>query len=38
MLVFGQIPVPLDVWGDNARHDWPWWKRLAQVDLGEGSQ
>ncbi len=27
------IPVQLDVWGDGARHDWPWWKRMAQVYL-----
>ena len=27
------IPVRLEVWGDNARHDWPWWKRMAQVYL-----
>jgi esterase/lipase superfamily enzyme len=23
------IPVRLDVWGDNAGHDWPWWQRMA---------
>ncbi|WP_263410076.1 esterase family protein [Terriglobus tenax] len=23
------IPVRLDVWGDNAGHDWPWWRRMA---------
>jgi esterase/lipase superfamily enzyme len=27
------IPVKLDVWGDNARHDWPWWQRMVQVYL-----
>jgi esterase/lipase superfamily enzyme len=27
------IPVRLDVWGDNTRHDWPWWQRMAQVYL-----
>jgi esterase/lipase superfamily enzyme len=27
------IPVRLDVWGDNARHDWPWWQRMMQVYL-----
>ena len=27
------IPVRLDVWGDNAGHDWPWWQRMAQVYL-----
>jgi esterase/lipase superfamily enzyme len=28
-----EIPVRLDVWGDNARHDWPWWHRMVQVYL-----
>jgi esterase/lipase superfamily enzyme len=27
------IPVRLDVWGDNARHDWPWWHRMVQAYL-----
>jgi esterase/lipase superfamily enzyme len=27
------IPVRLDVWGDNAGHDWPWWQRMAQTYL-----
>jgi esterase/lipase superfamily enzyme len=27
------IPVRLDVWGDNARHDWPWWQRMIQSYL-----
>jgi esterase/lipase superfamily enzyme len=27
------IPARLDVWGDNARHDWPWWQRMMQVYL-----
>ena len=27
------IPVKLDVWGDNARHDWPWWQRMIQTYL-----
>jgi esterase/lipase superfamily enzyme len=27
------IPVRMDVWGDNARHDWPWWQRMVQVYL-----
>lgn len=27
------IPVRLDVWSDNARHDWPWWQRMVQVYL-----
>lgn len=27
------IPVQLDVWGDSARHDWPWWKRMGEVYL-----
>jgi esterase/lipase superfamily enzyme len=24
------IPHFLDVWGDGAGHDWPWWERMAQ--------
>jgi len=27
------IPVRLDVWGDHARHDWPWWQRMLQSYL-----
>ena len=27
------IPVRLDVWGDSARHDWPWWQRMVQTYL-----
>lgn len=27
------IPVRLDVWGEGARHDWPWWQRMVQVYL-----
>lgn len=27
------LPVRLDVWGDNARHDWPWWQRMVQIYL-----
>jgi esterase/lipase superfamily enzyme len=27
------IPVRLDVWGDNAGHDWPWWQRMIHVYL-----
>ena len=27
------IPVRLDVWGDNARHDWPWWQKMVQTYL-----
>jgi esterase/lipase superfamily enzyme len=27
------VPVKLDVWGDNAGHDWPWWMRMAQTYL-----
>ena len=27
------IPVRLDVWGENAGHDWPWWQRMAQTYL-----
>ncbi len=25
-----QIPHWLDVWGDGAGHDWPWWQQMAQ--------
>jgi len=24
------IPHHLDVWGDGAGHDWPWWQRMAR--------
>ncbi len=24
------IPHYLDIWGDGAGHDWPWWERMAQ--------
>lgn len=27
------IPVRLDVWGGNARHDWPWWRQMMQTYL-----
>ena len=27
------IPVRLDVWGDNAGHDWPWWRSMLQTYL-----
>ncbi len=27
------IPVRLDVWGDNARHDWPWWQEMMRTYL-----
>ncbi len=27
------IPHRLDVWGDDAGHDWPWWQRMAQAYL-----
>ena len=27
------LPVRLDVWGDGARHDWPWWQRMVQLYL-----
>jgi esterase/lipase superfamily enzyme len=23
------VPHVLDVWGDNAGHDWPWWQQMA---------
>ena len=28
-----RIPCRLDVWGDDARHDWPWWRRMMQSYL-----
>ncbi len=27
------IPVRLDVWGDGAGHDWPWWRQMAATYL-----
>lgn len=33
VLRFKNIAHRLDVWGDNARHDWPWWQRMIQVYL-----
>ncbi len=27
------IPHTLDVWGDGAAHDWPWWQRMAAKHL-----
>ena len=27
------VPVQLEVWGDGARHDWPWWQRMVQIYL-----
>lgn len=27
------IPVRLDVWGDDAGHDWPWWQRMMKTYL-----
>jgi len=27
------IPCQLDVWGDNAGHDWPWWQRMLTTYL-----
>jgi esterase/lipase superfamily enzyme len=27
------IPVRLDVWGDNTGHDWPWWQKMLQTYL-----
>jgi esterase/lipase superfamily enzyme len=27
------IPVRLDVWGDGADHDWPWWQRMVAAYL-----
>ena len=27
------IPHRLDVWGNNAGHDWPWWRRMVSTYL-----
>ena len=27
------VPCKLDVWGDNAGHDWPWWQRMLDTYL-----
>jgi esterase/lipase superfamily enzyme len=27
------VPVRLDVWGDGAGHDWPWWQKMLRVYL-----
>lgn len=27
------IAYRLDVWGEGARHDWPWWRRMIQTYL-----
>lgn len=27
------IPVKLDVWGEGAAHDWPWWRKMAATYL-----
>jgi esterase/lipase superfamily enzyme len=27
------IPCTLDVWGDSAGHDWPWWQRMLTTYL-----
>jgi len=27
------IPVKLDVWGDGAGHDWPWWEKMVATYL-----
>ncbi len=27
------IPHRLDVWGDSAGHDWPWWQKMLQAYL-----
>jgi esterase/lipase superfamily enzyme len=28
-----EIPVRLEVWGDGAGHDWPWWQRMVAAYL-----
>jgi esterase/lipase superfamily enzyme len=27
------MPHTLDVWGDGAGHDWPWWEKMVQKFL-----
>ena len=34
IMVSKQIPHSLDVWGDGAGHDWPWWQSMARVFFG----
>ena len=29
-----RIPHLLDVWGDRAKHDWPWWQQMARKFFG----
>jgi len=29
-----QIPHSLEVWGDGAGHDWPWWQSMVRTLLG----
>lgn len=29
-----QIPHVLEVWGDGAGHDWPWWQSMARTLIG----
>ncbi len=33
ILASKNIPHTLDVWGDGAGHDWPWWQRMAEKHL-----
>jgi esterase/lipase superfamily enzyme len=28
-----QLPCRLEVWGDGAGHDWPWWQKMVQAYL-----
>lgn len=34
LLAAKQIPHQLDVWGNGAAHDWPWWNAMAAKHLG----
>jgi esterase/lipase superfamily enzyme len=27
------IPHTLDIWGDGAGHDWPWWQEMVEKYL-----
>ncbi len=33
LLAAKEIPHLLDIWGDGAGHDWPWWQRMAEKHL-----
>jgi esterase/lipase superfamily enzyme len=33
LLCAQEVPHRLEVWGDGAGHDWPWWRQMAQAYL-----